>query len=71
MKTYGISAVSIIVNNFVTQIISNTERTKRFISLSSIRAHGQLQLSIREKRVDIIAISTGSSIRLGVTQIIL
>ena len=36
MKTYDINAVSIIDNKFVTQIASNTERTKHGISLSSI-----------------------------------
>ena len=38
MKTYSISAVNIIVNKFVTQIVSNTERTKCGISLSSMRS---------------------------------
>ena len=53
MKTYGISAVSIIVNKFVTQIISNTEKTKRGISQFNIEHTSKLQLSIWEKYADL------------------
>ena len=64
MKTYGISAVSIIVNKFVTRVVSNTERTKCGIShkstLSAAIKYG------RSARIYVITTNTKSAIRLGV-----
>ena len=49
-ETYGVSAVSIIVNKFVTQTISNTERNERGISLIDIE---HTVSCIREKCADL------------------
>ena len=63
MKTYGINAVSIIVNKFVTQIVSNTERTKRGISLFNIEHTVSCsQVYGKSAQIYVIATNTRSAI---------